>query len=95
MNLVLAIKQIEQKLKRKEYNFNKEIQELKDGLAVLRKLNTICEKCEGTGKYLRIRTSAEDARVEPNNPGDYPDCEACERTGKISTDKNHLTVWWK
>lgn len=82
MNLVPAIKEMEKTIREITADYETKIKELVDGLAVLRKINTTCEKCNGEGKYLRSRTCAEDDRPDPNDPADYRECNDCNGTGK-------------
>ena len=77
MNLVPAIREMESEIRQRENTFQKEIQELKNGLATLRKLNTVCEKCSGEGKFMRPRSCAEDDRER-----EYINCSECGGTGK-------------
>jgi len=86
MNLIPAIRQMEKEISDREHTFRKEIQELKDGLKALRKINTVCEKCNGKGKYLRPRACAEDDRPNPDDPTDYLKCSKCNGTGKVKHD---------
>lgn len=83
MNLVPAIREMESAVNKIEYEYKQKVQELKDGLVALRKLNTVCEKCGGEGKYLRSRACAEDDRPDPNDSSDYRTCSECHGTGKI------------
>lgn len=83
MNLVEQIHEIEEKIESEKYRHEAAIKELKSDLATLRKLNTVCEKCNGKGKYLRSRTCAEDYRPDPDDPTDYIDCLECGGAGKL------------
>jgi len=82
MNLVPAINEMESAISKTKHEYDDKIKELKDGLVALRKLNTVCEKCGGEGKYLRSRACAEDDRPDPNDPRDYIKCSDCHGTGK-------------
>lgn len=84
MNLVPAINAIEEQMRELHADFNKQMSELEDGLATLRKLNTVCERCGGAGKFLRSRACAEDDRPDPNDPRDYHKCDKCHGTGKVN-----------
>jgi len=81
MNLVPAIRQIEEQISEIEWEYKAKAKPYHDSLQALRKLNTACEKCEGKGKVLRSRACAEDDRPDPNDPRDYIKCDACGGTG--------------
>ena len=53
MNLVGAIRALEDSLFEIEKKFNDEVKPYKDGLEILKKLNTACTKCAGVGKILK------------------------------------------
>lgn len=82
MNLVEAIKTVEQQIAQMEQDFQQQIAPYRNGLKALRKMNTVCTKCGGSGKRLRPRACAEDDRPDPNDPTDYITCEHCHGTGK-------------
>lgn len=81
MNLVPAINEMQKEISNLELEYAGKLKELKDGLRALRQLNTVCEKCEGKGKYLRSRACAEDYRPDPNDPSDYKTCPECNGSG--------------
>lgn len=81
LNLVPAIRELEREIKNQESDFLSRIKPYKDSLEQLRKLNTACETCCGTGRVLRSRTCAEDDRPNPNDPQDYRECSVCRGTG--------------
>lgn len=74
MNLVPAIKSIEQQITEIKSRHAKELKPYEDSLASLRKLNTACEACNGTGQRFR-RACAEDE-------GEYYICDECLGTGR-------------
>lgn len=82
INLVPAIKEIENQIKRLTNEFQTNIKPFQDSLVQLRKINTVCERCSGTGKILRSRACAEDDRPDPNDPTDYIRCPLCYGDGK-------------
>lgn len=81
MNLVPAIQEMEKEIRNLKNTHEKKLKELTDGLTALRKLNKVCEKCGGEGKYLRSRACAEDDRPDPNDPRDYVKCSECHGSG--------------
>lgn len=82
LNLVPAIKAIEEQVNEMENKFQREIMPYRDSLAQLRKLNTVCEHCSGKGKVLRPRACSEDYRPDPDDPTDWIPCVQCKGTGK-------------
>lgn len=74
LNLVPATREIESQIRKMESEFQAKISPYKRSLEELRKINTACEKCAGTGKIFR-RSCAEDE-------GDYYRCEECYGTGE-------------
>ena len=82
LNLVPAIKEIESKIQKMEYEFEQEVGPYRDSLEQLRKLNQACEHCNGLGKKLRSRACAEDD-IDPNDPRDWEKCYHCNGTGVI------------
>ena len=84
MNLVPAIRELEQEIRKRTSAFEKEIQPYRDSVAQLRKLNTACEVCNGTGKVLRSRACAEDDAPDPDDPRDWLKCFKCNGTGKAN-----------
>lgn len=91
LNLVPAIKEIEQQISKMELDFRERIAPYKKSLDELRKINTACEACCGEGKVLRSRSCAEDDRPDPDDPSDYLVCNVCHGTGlaQISGDNSH------
>lgn len=87
MNLVPAIRQIEEQISEIEREYKIKAKPYHDSLKALRKLNTACEKCAGKGKVLRRRACAEDDAPDPKNPRDYIKCDACGGTGKANYDE--------
>lgn len=87
MNLVPAIRQIEEQISEIEREYKIKAKPYHDSLKALRKLNTACEKCAGKGKVLRRRACAEDDAPDPKNPRDYIKCDACGGTGKADYDE--------
>lgn len=81
LNLVPAIKSIEQTIREIEQEYYNKIRPYRDSLAELRKINQACEKCNGEGKILRSRSCAEDDRPDPNDPSDYITCPNCGGNG--------------
>lgn len=81
LNLVPAIRELEREIRIQESEFNSRMKPYRDSLEHLRKLNTACETCEGTGRVLRSRACAEDDRSDPNDPSDYKVCDICKGTG--------------
>lgn len=83
MNLIPAINNIRAQIKVIEARHVSELKPYVESLEALRKINTACENCGGTGKIFR-RACAEDE-------GDYHRCEVCHGTGKIVEEKeiNH------
>lgn len=81
LNLVPAIRELEREIRVQEGEFNSRMKPYRESLEQLRKLNTACETCGGTGKVLRSRACAEDDRPDPNDPADYKMCIVCKGTG--------------
>ena len=81
INLVPAIKALEEQIKEIRSEYLETVRPYEDSLRELRKLNTACERCNGTGKLLRHRSCAEDDRPDPNDPADYVKCMRCGGTG--------------
>lgn len=81
LNLVPAIKSIEDQLADEKAEYQKRIKPYKDSLAALREINEACERCDGKGKILRSRSCAEDDRPDPNDPRDYNTCPQCGGSG--------------
>lgn len=81
INLVPAIKALEEQINEIRSEYLETVRPYEDSLRELRKLNTACERCNGTGKLLRRRACAEDDRPDPNNPADYVRCMRCGGTG--------------
>lgn len=84
MNLVPAIKSIEEEIRKIEYETKKKIQPYQESLEALRKLNTACEACNGEGKILRSRACAEDDAPDPDDPRDYIKCVMCGGSGQAN-----------
>lgn len=87
LNLVPAIKILEEEIRKLGYEFDKQIQPYRDSLSQLRKINQACERCNGTGKVLRSRACAEDDRPNPNDPMDWNKCPICGGSGLSATKK--------
>lgn len=85
INLVPAIRTVEAQIREMECEFEKRITPFRDSLVALRKINTACEDCAGSGKVLRTRTCAEDDRPDPNDPKDWYKCSYCNGSGKKPT----------
>lgn len=81
LNLVPAIKAIEQQISELQAEYNEKIEKYKISLFYLRELNDYCERCNGEGRILRNRCCAEDDRPDPNDPEDYITCNSCGGTG--------------
>ncbi|HBN04362.1 MAG TPA: hypothetical protein DD434_01040 [Bacteroidales bacterium] len=76
MNLVPAINEMENVINKIKNEYEGKLNELTSGLKVLRKLNTVCERCNGTGKIKKPHTCAED-------DDDYDiTCPVCHGSGK-------------
>lgn len=82
LNLVPAIRQIEEQIMEIEREYKIKAKPYHDSLKALRQLNTACEKCNGKGKVLRRRVCAEDDRPDPTDPRDYIQCDICKGTGR-------------
>ena len=98
LNLVPAIREVEAQIHRLTVEFEEKIKPYNDSLAALKKANTACERCEGTGKVLRSRACAEDDRPDPDDPKDWNTCPVCHGTGYAKTkkgtqDTNDWTGW--
>lgn len=74
LNLVPAIHGIENQIRKMESEFQVKIAPYKRSLEEIRKINTACKKCAGTGKIFK-RSCAED-------DGEYYCCEDCCGTGE-------------
>lgn len=81
LNLVPAIREVEAQIRQLTAEFEKKVKPYNDSLVTLRKVNTACERCEGTGKVLRSRACAEDDRPDPDNPRDWNTCPVCHGSG--------------
>ncbi len=81
LNLVPAIREIEEQIKTMEYEYKEKIKPYLNSLEQLRKINTACEKCGGKGRVLRSRACAEDDRPDPKDPSDWIECFICSGTG--------------
>ena len=84
MNLVPAIKAIQAEMDKLLKEYRETVKPYEDSLTQLRKLNTACENCGGSGKVLRHRACAEDDRPDPNDPKDYVKCQLCGGTGEAN-----------
>jgi hypothetical protein len=73
MNVVPAIRAIETEIGSIKAKHRMELEPYETSVRELRKINTACEKCVGTGKVFR-RSCAEDE-------GDFYVCEECNGTG--------------
>lgn len=82
LNLVPAIKAIEEEIRKLEKEFETKVKPYKESLAALEAINTACKYCCGKGRVLRARACAEDDRPDPHNPDDYVNCTACNGTGR-------------
>lgn len=87
LNLVPAIKAIENEIKKLDAEHNKKIKPYIDSLIQLREINTACEFCCGKGKILRKRSCAEDDRPDPEDPRDYVICPSCGGSGLLLRDR--------
>jgi DnaJ-class molecular chaperone len=76
LNLVPAIRAIEEQISKLNSEYVKKITPYKESLAKLKEINTACETCCGTGKVFR-RSCAEDE-------GDYYTCPDCKGSGKCA-----------
>lgn len=81
LNLVPAIREVEAQIGQLEAEFKAKIKPYRDSLSALRKINTACEKCGGSGKVLRNRAYAEDDRPDPDDPTDWRSCPICHGSG--------------
>jgi len=88
LNLVAAIRTTQSEISNMKNRHRKELQPLEDALIALRRINTVCERCNGSGKILRSRTCAEDDRPDPNDPSDYVVCPECIGSGEAHYDEN-------
>lgn len=84
LNLVPAIKIIEEIISKLDAEHEKKVRPYLNSLEQLRKLNTACEYCNGTGEVLRFRVCAEDDRPDPDNPNDLKRCPKCKGSGKAN-----------
>lgn len=84
MNLVPAIKAIQAEMDKLLKEYRETVKPYEDSLTQLRKLNTACENCGGSGKVLRRRVCTEDDRPDPNDPRDYVKCQLCGGTGEAN-----------
>lgn len=73
VNLVPAIKAIKDQIRQIQHKHRKELEPYEESLDAMRKVNTACEQCEGTGRVFS-RSCAED-------DGDYHTCTSCWGTG--------------
>lgn len=87
LNLVPAIRSLEEELSRLEYEFEKTTKPYRDSLNQLRQLNQACERCNGMGKVLRSRACAEDDAPDPDDPRDWNICPECGGSGLSATKK--------
>lgn len=74
INLVPAIREIEEIIRNLKSKHRKELEPYEQSLDALKNINTACLNCNGTGKVFH-RACAEDE-------GDYYTCEECKGTGK-------------
>lgn len=74
LNLVPAIHEIENQIRKMESEFQVKIAPYKRSLEEIRKINTACEKCAGTGKIFKLSCAEDD--------GEYYCCEDCCGTGE-------------
>lgn len=81
VNLVPAIRELQKIINEMKRDYETKVQPYRDSLNQLRKINTACELCNGTGKILRSRACAEDDRPDPKDPRDYKPCPYCAGTG--------------
>lgn len=82
LNLVSAIRTIEEEIRKLTYEFQQKVDPYEKSLKHLKELNTACLKCGGTGKILRSRACAEDDRPDPDDPRDWHQCPACRGSGR-------------
>lgn len=82
LNLIPAIKAIEEQLKAIETEYLKKRIPYEESLKKLREINETCEVCFGRGKVLRERACLEDDRTDLNDPTDYVTCSSCHGIGK-------------
>jgi len=75
-NLVSAIKETERRISKLDADHQKRRKPLEDRLSMLRKENTVCEKCNGAKQVMRPRTCAEDDRER-----EMITCPVCKGTG--------------
>lgn len=81
LNLIPAIKELQKRKNELIKEFQRKVRPLQDSIEHLRKLNEVCERCEGKGWNLRTRVCAEDDRPDPNDPRDRIICDVCHGTG--------------
>lgn len=81
LNLVPAIKAIEEEIAKIRLEYEGKLAPYYDSLTELRKINTACENCSGTGKVLRSCACAEDDAPNPDDPEDWEECPLCWGTG--------------
>lgn len=86
LNLVPAIKEIEQQIRDMEYKHKQTIQPYLDSLSALREINQVCENCNGDGMVLRPRACAEDDAPDPSRLEDYIVCSVCNGSGRSQKD---------
>lgn len=74
MNLVPAIREIKRKIESLRSDYDAELRQYQNALDCLRKLNTVCENCDGTGQ------------IFVQNPAGYNiahiTCPTCKGTGR-------------
>lgn len=94
INLLMAIRDLENQKAILNAKHLSEIRELDDAIAVLRKTNQACWACGGKGWNLRHRVCAEDDRPDENDPRDRETCRMCHGTGIKcwDTDDGEMTV---
>lgn len=87
LNLVPAIRSIEEQISTLEYEYKNKIAPYEASLKELRKINEACENCCGKGKVLRSRACAEDDAPDPNDPSDWNMCPECNGSGRSKRHK--------
>lgn len=76
LNLVPAIEEMARQINKVKQEYKTKINELEDGLKALRNLNTVCERCNGSGSIPKPRSCAEDDDRYPVS------CPSCHGSGK-------------
>lgn len=90
INLLPAIRALDDELTRIAEQYQIKRRELENGLKALRRINTVCEYCGGDKKILRSRACAEDDRPDPNDPSDWKKCPCCGGSGRAKYKEHEI-----